>query len=391
MRRFVLVVATAVAAVALTASALNLSLDDLRPDHPTPSRAALPASPRGLGQSTLQGVTVLSARSAWAVGGRNVRLGGWTGGEVVSASPLIEYWNGTRWSVVSTPKARGLLTDVAATSRRDAWAVGAAPGSRAPLILHWNGRRWSRTSSRLRFEPRSVASISPADVWVVGTSGSGAEIAHWDGKRWTRALALGNASLEDVTAISRGDVWAVGSITATSGRQRTLLLHWDGVRWRSFSATATDGFDDAWLLAIAGTSANDVWAGGGEHMAEMSPPAIGPLMLHWNGTRWSHARLEDSGETEFVAIAALSGGGACAVSGNSWSYELQGSFGFGVWRLAGSRWQATELPYGRELYDIAAVPTSTRSGRLTWAVGQIGTDIQDYATHTVPLLRRLRC
>ena len=46
-------------------------------------------------QGTLNGVAALSPTNAWAVGGV-VRLGGDTGGEVVSSTRLIEHWNGRR-------------------------------------------------------------------------------------------------------------------------------------------------------------------------------------------------------------------------------------------------------------------------------------------------------
>jgi hypothetical protein len=183
----------------------------------------------------------------------------------------------------------------------------------------------------------------------------------------------------------------VGNTAEPSDWDKALMLHWDGSHWRSFARQATGGHDSAWLSAVGAASSDDVWAGGGEHAEEMSPPAIGPLLLHWDGSRWAYASLPNSGETEFEAVASTATGEAWAVSANSWSYYEQGSFGFGTWRRQSGRWHAAELPLGWELYGIAAAPARAGATRVVWAVGQVGTHIEDYATRTVPLIRRFGC
>ena len=346
-----------------------------------------------MGQGTLNAVVTVSSRDAWTVGGV-VRLGGMTGGEIVAGTPLIEHWNGARWSVSPGPNISGVLTDVAATSRRDAWAVGFVPRSEEPLVLHWNGQRWTQVKLPTTIGAvDAVAALSSRDVWVVGTSHAGysdtGEISHWDGRSWTRVVTRRDTQLADVAALSHDDVWVVGN-TAGTDFYKALMLHFDGSRWQTFAQPATSGNDSAWLLSVGAISQNDVWAGGGEHMEEMSPPAIGPLMLHWDGGKWSYTSLGASGETEFVGLATVSPNEAWAVSSNSWSYESQGSFGYGTWHRSGGRWRAAELPHGWELYDIAAV-RAPGAAPVVWAVGQVGTRIRDYATRTVPLIRRFGC
>src|SRR5258708_6724805 len=58
--------------------------------------------------SVLQGVAVVSACDAWAVGS------------------LIEHWNGSAWTVVASPHpgSFSILDGVQAASRTDIWAVG---------------------------------------------------------------------------------------------------------------------------------------------------------------------------------------------------------------------------------------------------------------------------
>jgi len=86
----------------------------------------------------LLGVTVLSARSAWAVGDTSAFLGG-------RNRPVIIRWNGRGWTTVAAPRAgNALLAGVAATTARSAFAVGArvARLPTGPLIMRWNGTAW---------------------------------------------------------------------------------------------------------------------------------------------------------------------------------------------------------------------------------------------------------
>jgi len=65
-------------------------------------------------------------------------------GNVGSAQTLIERWNGTGWTRVSSPNPAGgsALIGVAATSATNAWAVGCTGNCAKTLILHWNGTAW---------------------------------------------------------------------------------------------------------------------------------------------------------------------------------------------------------------------------------------------------------
>lgn len=86
----------------------------------------------------LLGVTVLSARSAWAVGDTSAILGG-------RNRPVILRWNGRGWTRVAAPKAgNALLAGVAATTARNGFAVGARVKAlpTGPLTMRWNGTAW---------------------------------------------------------------------------------------------------------------------------------------------------------------------------------------------------------------------------------------------------------
>src|SRR5262249_23104650 len=98
-----------------------------------PGHPAGAASPHGTSYSvsgTLAAVAATSARNAWAVG---------TAG---ASKPLIVHWNGSKWSSVPTgAPANSFLHAVAASSATNAWALGEIfTGSGKTVILHWNGR-----------------------------------------------------------------------------------------------------------------------------------------------------------------------------------------------------------------------------------------------------------
>jgi hypothetical protein len=72
----------------------------------------------------LGAVAAVSATDAWAVGDYN------QGGSVIGQT-LIEHWNGTAWSVASSPNGgsnANELHGVAAAVANDVWAVGSRDG-----------------------------------------------------------------------------------------------------------------------------------------------------------------------------------------------------------------------------------------------------------------------
>src|SRR5207247_1674695 len=93
----------------------------------------------------LGAVAALSPNDAWAVG---YDSNGTTYGAV------REHWDGIQWAITNSPNVESYtdgLSAVAAISSNDVWAVGhynAVGGSPyGTLIEHWNGTNWSIISS----------------------------------------------------------------------------------------------------------------------------------------------------------------------------------------------------------------------------------------------------
>jgi hypothetical protein len=131
------------------------------------------ASPAGT-QAELDTAAAVSSNDVWAAGHSG-------------SATLIEHWNGTSWAVVPSPSPGPLfnvLNGIAVVAANDIWAVGSSQNSSgisATLIEQWNGTSWSVVTSP---SPGSAASLSGAaanpvsgQAWAVGnfTAASGAQ------------------------------------------------------------------------------------------------------------------------------------------------------------------------------------------------------------------------
>jgi hypothetical protein len=246
----------------------------------------------------LVGVAARYWNDVWAVGGTN-----WFS----PVATVIWHFNGSYWAQVPSPSpdGGGYLNGVVATSRGNAWAVGLiAPGGdgvpasyTVPLIEHWNGKKWQVQPVVVppaggQFD--GVAATSKKDVWAVGQAGGSSEgstenlIEHWNGYRWSvvpspNPAGSVNSHLSSVSVVSPTNAWAVGTSNNGSTSQ-TLVEHWNGQSWKIVPSPTPDGDDQ--LNAIATVSAKNAWAVG---MTKPSScyPLCGTLIEHWNGYRWS--------------------------------------------------------------------------------------------------------
>ena len=213
-------------------------------------RVAAPKLPKFF-DGGLNAISVRSARDIWAVGSMtNCGCG--------PGLPLILHWNGKAWK----RRARGIgsggfsLGGVAAVSARRVFVAGTTGEGDAPTrarTARFNGTRWHRLhtpspgAARKRFDGLSdVAATSARNAFAVGSTDGHLLIERWNGRSWRRApatLALSPAvahvdRLEGVAATSARDAWAVGTVQPTAtNAMSTLILHWNGAAW-SASPTA---------------------------------------------------------------------------------------------------------------------------------------------------------
>ena len=215
---------------------------------------------------------------------------------------LIERWNGTQWRVVASPNAGtsgdNVLTSVDALSGTNAWAVGSSrtATSRTSLIQRWNGTSWTIVSSpnpgTLGNSLLGVEAAGPNDIWAVGwkNSGNGLQslLLHYDGTGWTEAapvpkVGTGDNVLTGVSVVGNDDVWATGYYVEDT-HYKTLTLHYNGTTWSHVpSPNGADG--TSILMGIDASSPTNAWAVGFEYRAALQHYVASTQQ--WNGSGWT--------------------------------------------------------------------------------------------------------
>ncbi len=218
----------------------------------------------------------------------------------------------------------GALTGTAAISDSSAWAVGYAGKSSAPkiLMLHWNGKAWSRVTSpgvlTATGELSAITAVSAKSAWAVGYTGRNGTgknhslLLHWNGRAWSQVTSpapVAGGSLAAITATAKSG-WAVGFVNTTPNAPlccagTPLVLRWNGSKWSRLQTKLGKG---SYLNGVAVTSANTAWAIGG-------PLAmITGGLAKWNGGAWSWVPDPVRGAFRpLYGIAAGPGGTAFAV------------------------------------------------------------------------------
>ena len=127
--------------------------------------------------TTLSAISCATASACFAVG---VRFTASSRSQAVSLR-----WNGTRWSAVQPrrPRANTTLDGVSCPGPRNCYAVGSANdkfnGPLHPLVEHWNGQRWSTRAVQKAPRGTSLNAVSCA----TGTACTAAGSAGRDGTR----------------------------------------------------------------------------------------------------------------------------------------------------------------------------------------------------------------
>lgn len=259
--------------------------------------------------NTLNAVAALSSTDAWAVGYQNDN-------NLNDSRTLTQHWDGTSWKTVASPNpgttpgcqnsnTGNVLNAVAAVSSNDVWAVGFAftcSSLLKPMALHWNGTKWSvvptpKVKTNDNAALNGIVALASNNIFAVGyqPASNGAVltlIEHWDGTSWKlvsspNANGTGNV-LTSVTANGPNDIWAVGDIVAPSTPILTLVEHFDGNTWTiipSPSPQQNSSLDQNVLTSVKAVSATDVTAAG--FILDFAGQRNLTLIEHWDGIQWS--------------------------------------------------------------------------------------------------------
>jgi hypothetical protein len=195
----------------------------------------------------------------------------------------------TAWRIVYRSSAKGtqILSSVAATGPRHAWAVGQSrTGS---IVLQWNGRSWrSMRSFPQGYLPTSVAATGPGNVWVFADALHGSpgqyDALRWNGHAW-RAIQLPAAAAGVGTA-------AVASATDVWYSNGQYLAHWNGSAW-------TCGRTATWVT-LAATAGGSVWR---VEAGRVDGSSSRLVAQRWNGQDWQWVHLPHPAVADQSGIA----------------------------------------------------------------------------------------
>jgi hypothetical protein len=253
------------------------------------------------------------------------------------AKVLAERWDGRRWSIQRTPNPRGAvssrLSGVSCTSARACSAVGTAVfvQSEAPLVERWNGSKWSIQLTPSPGLTAGLAGVScpsrrfcvAVGFVFVGPSGDASALAErWNGRRWSIQQSpnpkpnpgLGGPtqnSFAGVSCTSSRFCIAVGVAGAPEiGTGSTLAEGWNGSKW-SIQQTQNPSdltHDDA-LSGVSCTSTSACTAVG---TADVGEGVFQPDAQRWNGRRWSLQLPTPNPAANLVETSLSINGVSCA-------------------------------------------------------------------------------
>jgi hypothetical protein len=248
--------------------------------------------------NALQGVSCNSSNACMAVGYY---------GNVQADMTLAEEWDGTSWTIESTPNPPGTpypsdptgstdskLAGVSCVSSSACIAVGNAfdeSGDVETLAEAWNGTTWSiQTTPTVDSTDATLDSVSCSSPdlceavgdYYNGTTQEGLA-EQWNGDSWTTESIPDPSgatmfNLDSVSCVSDGPCMAVGSYT-DGASNLTVSEQWDGTSW---TVEPTDNLPNGTFSSVSCTALNVCVAVGDDGN---SPN--GTFAASWNGTSWS--------------------------------------------------------------------------------------------------------
>ena len=224
--------------------------------------------------NVLYGVSCVTSADCWAAGDYN---------HSGSDQTLLEHYNGSSWSIVGSPDTSASETNafsgITCVSSTDCWAAGGyfnSGGSQQTLIEHYDGSTWSivsspDTSTTANDVLFAVACGGASQCWVAGYSNStGTQqtlIEEYNGTSWSIASAPDTSPTEDnylfgLTCAGAGQCVAVGDYTTAAGNDQTLIEENTGSGWTIDSSPDTSTTDNNDLNGVTCTAVDTCLAVG---------------------------------------------------------------------------------------------------------------------------------
>jgi hypothetical protein len=271
------------------------------------SWTVVPSPNQGTSDNNLNAVSCTSASNCVAVGHWN---SGPTG-DVISQT-LIETWDGTNWTIVTSPNigtVANLLTSVSCTGPSTCVAVGSYYSSSnqfaQTLIEVWDGVNWTIDSSPsntgVAESLNGVSCLSSTDstrCLAVGNADSDALAETWDGTTWTLAPVPAGYSVPPLGGVScisgTSDCVAVGTYHGGVWTET-----WDGTIWSGQVGVPVHKDTSIGRIACVSLTSCTVVGSYATSTKKQSPPTrtiIDQLKVTKKATMWAKTKSPSPGK-----------------------------------------------------------------------------------------------
>jgi hypothetical protein len=315
---------------------------------------------------SLNGVSCTSVSACTAVG-------------AVNNATLAERWDGTRWSAQTTPSPNGALPSrlgaVSCASTNACTAVGFSDGADwpgylnqdnpAPVVESWNGTSWSVQSTPTPTPPGSLniyrwsldaVSCPSANACVaVGSVFYGTQLVtlaeHWDGTQWSIQTTpnpnsrpwtgQGYKTLDAVSCSSATACTAVGEFPNSSGTEVALVERWNGTSWSIQTPPSPTGAQSWGFGGVSCTSETVCTAVGS---LRNSAGTYKTLAERWNGSTWSIQTTPSPTAARAAGLYAPSCTSATACTALGQFTNSAGNYVTFAERWNGTSWSIQSIP-----------------------------------------------
>ena len=237
-------------------------------------------NPAGAVESNLRGVSCVSTTSCTAAG--------WSFQPSSPTQALVESWNGIDWSIATTPSSAGAaLEGVSCASSVNCTAAGQLGDQ--TLVESWNGTTWSIVSTpapvdgfeRILLGVSCVSSISCTAVgYVDNGSADLALVESWNGATWSIVTTPNPTylQLDGVSCVSSASCIAVGYSGNGTSDQTTVVESWNGATWSALTAPNPAGATDSNLDGVSCVTAAGCTAVGFDNgSSDQTLVEVGPV------------------------------------------------------------------------------------------------------------------
>ncbi len=285
------------------------------------------ATPVGATAAELQADHCLSKTSCVGAGSYTTASGTFS---------LVETWNGTSWSIQTTPNPAGAtetrLKGISCKEIMACIAVGykGSGSSSQPVAIRGNSGTWSLETVPLPAgavgaELTGVECTSTISCRAVGryyptasTTTYWGMVSTWNGTTWSSEAVPKpsgepkRSSLLDISCASGSNCTAVGAYMNSSGTQVSYVERWNGASWSWQSSPNPAGSTNAVLQNVSCVESSPCVAVG-DWLD--SSGVWRPMAQYWSGASWGIESVEVPSGTTFGVFEGVACRSRCITTG----------------------------------------------------------------------------